>query len=109
MYYLQNRWKLVGKNLIYCGIRLGENLNKNKIKLTKMQANIIVGLPRNLTLKEQKNCKKLLIRAQFRKNYPKKLLPSLRKRDFAHSAAQTISLYPDLSLPMTGFAPCVQA
>lgn len=72
MYYLQNRWKLVGKNLIYCGIRLGENLNKNKIKLTKMQANIIVGLPRNLTLKEQKNCKKLLISGAISEKLPKK-------------------------------------
>lgn len=52
MYYLQNRWKLDGKKLVYFGIRYGENLNKNTVKLTAKQAKIIAKLPQNLS----KNC-----------------------------------------------------
>lgn len=56
MYYLQNRWKLDGKKLVYFGIRYGENLNNNTVKITAKQAKIIANLPQNLP----KNCEKLV-------------------------------------------------
>ena len=56
MYYLQNRWKLDGKKLVYFGIRYGENLNKNTVKITAKQAKIIANLPQNLP----KNCENLV-------------------------------------------------
>lgn len=56
MYYLQNRWKLDGKKLVYFGIRYGKNLNNNTVKITAKQAKIIANLPQNLP----KNCEKLV-------------------------------------------------
>lgn len=49
MYHLQNRWKLVGNNLIYYGLRNKENMFKNKLRLTKKQVGIISLLPKVLT------------------------------------------------------------
>ena len=55
MYYLQSRWKLNGKKLIYYGIRGGDNLNKNVLKLSAKQAQIISSLPCELTEKQLKS------------------------------------------------------
>jgi len=49
MYHLQNRWKLVGNNLIYYGLRNKENMFRNKLRLTKKQVGIISLLPKVLT------------------------------------------------------------
>ena len=41
MYYLQFRWKLLNGKLVYHGIRSGDKLNKNVIKLSARQEKII--------------------------------------------------------------------
>ncbi|MCM1546331.1 MAG: hypothetical protein NC033_04770 [Clostridiales bacterium] len=53
-YYLQNRWKLKDGKLVYYGIRYGEKLNKNVIKLSGKQRKLIAALPCELTQKELK-------------------------------------------------------
>lgn len=52
MYFIQNRWKLEGKSLIYYGLRNKENLFNNELKLKKKQREIVRSLPAKLTSKE---------------------------------------------------------
>ena len=52
MYFIQNRWKLEGKSLIYYGLRNKENLFNNELKLNKKQREIVRSLPAKLTSKE---------------------------------------------------------
>lgn len=54
MFYLRNRWKLNDKKLVYYGIRCGKNLNHNVIKLSRKQAELINGLPCELSEKQVK-------------------------------------------------------
>ena len=51
-YFLQNRWKLENNFLYYYGLRSGENLFKNSVKLTSEQMKIISSLPKELSEKE---------------------------------------------------------
>lgn len=53
-YYIQNRWKLVGKSLVYYGLRNREMMFKNTYKLNKKQLNIIRELPKELSNEELK-------------------------------------------------------
>jgi len=52
VYFIQNRWKLEGKSLIYYGLRNKENLFNNELKLNKKQREIVRSLPAKLTSKE---------------------------------------------------------
>src|SRR5690554_1046865 len=52
MDFIQNRWKLEGKSLIYYGLRNKENLFNNELKLNKKQREIVRSLPAKLTSKE---------------------------------------------------------
>ena len=54
MYYLQFRWKLLNGKLVYHGIRSGDKLNKNVIKLSARQEKIIKLLPCELNEKQIK-------------------------------------------------------
>ena len=54
MYYLQNRWKLSRGRLVYYGIRCGDKLNKNVIKLSAKQEKLIASLPCELSEKQLK-------------------------------------------------------
>ena len=60
MYYLQNRWKKDGKKLVYYGIRYGENLNKNTVKLNSRQSKIVSLLPKELSEKEKCNLENII-------------------------------------------------
>ena len=51
-YFLQNRWKLENNSLYYYGLRNGENLFKNSIKISSEQKKIISSLPKELSEKE---------------------------------------------------------
>ena len=44
-YSLQSRWKLKDNQLVYYGLQNKENLFKNKIKISRRQAEIISSLP----------------------------------------------------------------
>ena len=52
MYYVQNRWRLEGRELRYYGMRRPPFLFKNRVKLTSKKASLISSLPRNLDARE---------------------------------------------------------
>jgi hypothetical protein len=60
-YVLQSRWKIEGKHLIYYGIRKKPNLNKNKIKLTKKEADFWGGFVKGRFDIQDKIFKKFLV------------------------------------------------
>lgn len=102
MYYLQNRWKLDGKNLVYYGIRLGENLNKNRIKLTRNEAKIISCLPKDLTEKERKKLQKVINFGAISKNPPQKTPPSLTEARFCTRCCANDFIIPGLEFNKDG-------
>lgn len=54
-YSLQSRWKLKGNQLVYHGLQNKENLFKNKIKISRRQAEIISLLKKQEYAKSQNN------------------------------------------------------
>ena len=82
MYYLQNRWKKDGKKLVYYGIRAGENLNRNTVKLTEKQAKIISLLPKELSEKEKSVLKNVISLGAVLPCEPKKTPLSLAAARF---------------------------
>lgn len=52
MYYLQKRWKLEDKHLIYYGLRRKPFLLKNRLKLSKKEIEVIKKLPYKLDQKD---------------------------------------------------------
>lgn len=53
-YSLQSRWKINGNHLIYYGLQNKGNLFKNRIKISRRQAEIITSLPKELNENELK-------------------------------------------------------
>ena len=60
MYVLQNRWVLEHRSLIYYGLRNQENLFRNRIKLSRKQAEIVAVLPKELNETEKQLLKAFL-------------------------------------------------
>lgn len=54
-YSLQSRWKLKDNQLVYYGLQNKENLFKNKIKISRRQAEIISLLKKQEYAKSQNN------------------------------------------------------
>lgn len=96
MYYLQNRWKIEGKTLIYYGIRGGNNLNKNKIKISKKQIKIISGLPVDLTAKEINSLKKIIACGAISTARPKPIPKSVAEAKFCTKCAANDFMIPGL-------------
>ncbi len=102
MYYLQNRFKRDGKKLIYYGIRVGENLNKNTLKLTKKQAEIIKKLPKELTAKEKTALSKAVNFGAVSENEPKKTPLSLKEAKFCTRCCANDFIIPGLEFTDDG-------
>ena len=52
MYYLQNRWRLEGRELRYYGMRRPPYLFGNRVRLSGRKAALIASLPRDLGRRE---------------------------------------------------------
>ncbi|MDE6001163.1 MAG: hypothetical protein K2G96_02435 [Clostridia bacterium] len=105
MYYLQNRWKLKDKKLVYYGIRRGENLNKNKLKLTKKQRKIISTLPKELTVKEIACLKKAILFGAVTESLPQKTPLSLAEAKFCKRCCANDFIIPGLEFNADGLCP----
>lgn len=99
---LQNRWKTEGKGLTYYGIRVGENLNKNRIKLTKKQAKIISLLPKELSAKEKKILKKAIAAGAVADAEPAKTPTSLKDAKFCTRCCANDFIIPGLEFDTNG-------
>lgn len=109
MYYLQNRWKLKNKKLIYYGIRRGENLNKNKLELTKRQRKIIGTLPRELSAKEIACLKKAILSDAVAERLPAKTPLSLAEAKFCRRCCANDFIIPGLEFNSDGLCPMCES
>ena len=69
-YSLQSRWKINGNNLIYYGLQNKENLFKNRIKISRSQAEIITSLPKELNENELKSLGNLFKKVSMTHQHP---------------------------------------
>lgn len=102
MYYLQNRWKLDGKKLIYFGIRYGEKLNKNTVKISSKQAKIIAKLPKELSDSEISSLKRIISEGAVTKYEPKKIPASLAEARFCARCCANDFIIPGLEFGENG-------
>lgn len=104
-YYLQNRWKLENNELYYYGLRCGKNLFKNRVKLSKKQAEIAKSLPRELTEEEIRLASKL-IGVQFVKKENLRETPeSLKEAHFCKNCCANDFIIPGLEFDENGLCP----
>lgn len=102
MYYLQNRWKFNGKNLVYYGIRAGENLNRNTVKLTAKQKKIISALPKELSEKEKSQLKRIIVLGAVSSCEPKKTPLTLKEAQFCTRCCANDFIIPGLEFTDDG-------
>lgn len=105
MYHLQNRWKLCDNKLVYYGIRSGNNLNKNVLKLSKKQAKIISSLPCSLTAKQVKILRTVIENGAVLEDTPKITPSSLSEATFCKNCSANDFIIPGLQFNAEGLCP----
>ncbi|MCM1439416.1 MAG: hypothetical protein NC131_09500 [Roseburia sp.] len=105
MYYLQKRWKLNGKRLVYYGIRGGDKLNKNVIKLSAKQEKIIKLLPCELDGKQLKAIKNLRDEGAVAASAPMPLPASLSEATFCKNCSANDFIIAGLEFNADGLCP----
>ncbi|MDE6867716.1 MAG: hypothetical protein K2J83_01045 [Clostridia bacterium] len=108
MYYLQNRWRLEGRLLHYYGLRNKPVMFKNKIKLSRAQAEIIKKLPCELSDAEITKLKGLagvqIVDGEHKKSTPK----SLDEARFCTDCIANDFIIPGLEFDEKGLCPMCQ-
>lgn len=105
MYYLQFRWKLSGGRLVYYGIRSGEKLNKNVIKLSSAQGKIISSLPCDLSDKQVKKLKNVIGEGAVGVNQPPEPPKSIKEAEFCANCSANDFIIPGLQFNKDGLCP----
>lgn len=105
MYYLQFRWKLLRGRLIYYGIRSGEKLNKNVIKLSAAQEKIIGLLPCDLNGRQVKKLDNLIREGAVGTAPPKEAPKSLKEAKFCKNCSANDFIIPGLQFDKDGLCP----
>ena len=104
-YFLQNRWKLENGELYYYGLRCGENLFKNRVKLTQKQTKIIASLP-NVLSEEELSVLKKLIGQQIVTEDNLKITPkSIHEARFCKNCCANDFIIPGLEFSENGLCP----
>lgn len=109
MYYLQSRWRLEGRKLVYYGMRRGENLNKNVIKLSKQQADIVKKLPIKLDNQRLRMLIKLVNNGIVISESPRKIPKSLNEARFCKKCPANDFMIPGLEFDEDGLCPMCAA
>lgn len=107
-YFLQNRWKLENKTLVYYGLRNKENLLKNTIKLNKKQIEIIKTLPRFLYPNDLLTLGSLIGHQVVFKEHLKKVPTSLDEATFCQECVANDFMIPGLEFDDHGLCPMCQ-
>ena len=105
IYYLQNRWKLEGKNLYYYGLRNENNLFKNTIKLSLSERKIISALPCELNKSELNILKRFIGNQIVKEDKLKKIPASLSEARFCKNCCANDFIIPGLEFDKNGFCP----
>ncbi len=110
MYILQSRWLLKNRRLQYYGLRSGENLFKNVIRLSRGQASIIASLPRELSDKEKRTLGKLLGQQIVTLEELRRIPRSLSEATFCTTCCANDFIIPGLEFDHEGRCPmCADA
>lgn len=96
MYYLQNRWKLSRGRLVYYGIRRGDKLNKNVIKLNGRQEKLLASLPCELSAKQLKILREVVENRAISENLPAVTSKSLKEAKFCTNCSGNDFIIPGL-------------
>lgn len=102
MYYLQNRWKLSRGRLVYYGIRCGDKLNKNVIKLSAKQEKLIASLPCELSEKQLKLLRAAIENRAISKTLPAVTPKSLKEAKFCLNCSGNDFIIPGLEFTDSG-------
>lgn len=102
MYYLQNRWKLSRGRLVYYGIRCGDKLNKNVIKLSAKQEKLIASLPCELSEKQLKLLRSAVENRAISKTLPAVTPKSLKEAKFCLNCSGNDFIIPGLEFTDSG-------
>ncbi len=102
MYYLQNRWKLSRGRLTYYGVRCGEKLNKNVIKLTAKQEKLLASLPCELTAKQLKVLREVVDNRAIAESLPAVTPKSLQEAKFCKNCSANDFIIPGLEFDESG-------
>ena len=108
-YFLQSRWRLEGKKLVYYGMRRGENLNKNVIKLNSRQAAVVKKLPIKLDKKQLKSVIKLVNNRIVIKELPRRIPTLLKEARFCRRCPANDFMIPGLEFDEDGLCPMCAA
>lgn len=104
-YYLQSRWVLENKQLYYYGLRNGQNMFKNKIRLSKKQADIIIQLPKTLSSDEIKILDKLIDNQVVLETQLRKVPKNLSEATFCNNCCANDFILPGLEFDENGLCP----
>lgn len=108
MYYIQNRWRLEGKNLHYYGLRTVPSLFKNDVSVSKKQAEILSSLPRHLEADELLIIKKLVGMQVVTEDELKHVPNSFAEAVFCKNCCANDFLIPGLEFDDKGLCPLCQ-
>ena len=102
MYYLQHSWKLSRGRLVYYGIRCGDKLNKNVIKLSAKQEKLIASLPCELSEKQLKLLRAAIENRAISKTLPAVTPKSLKEAKFCLNCSGNDFIIPGLEFTDSG-------
>lgn len=105
MFYLQTRWKVDGKRLVYYGMRAKPNLNKNKLKLSHRQRKIIFSLPSELDARQKSVVKKLIAQKIIIDTEPKKIPSSIHEAKFCTQCSANDFMIAGIEFDESGLCP----
>lgn len=105
MYYLQSRWKAVDGKVVYYGMRSGEKLNKNVIKLSRRQEKIIAALPCELDAKSVKILRNIIDEGAVFELPPVEPPRSLSEARFCTNCSANDFMIPGLQFNADGLCP----
>ena len=102
MYYLQNRWKLSRGRLVYYGVRCGEKLNKNVIKLNGKQEKLLAALPCELNKKQLKLLRGAVENRAIAESLPATTPKNLKEAKFCANCSANDFIIPGLEFNEKG-------
>lgn len=108
MYYLQSRWRLEGKTLVYYGLRNRNRMFQNTIRLNRAQVSIIQSLPRELTQREIRTLGKLMGEQVVTQSQLRKVPVSLREARFCTRCSANDFIIPGMEFNEEGLCPMCQ-
>ncbi len=108
MHHLQSRWVLSGRRLIYYGMRSGRNLFRNKVRISRKQAEIVSSLPCELSKRELRILGRLVGVQVVESDKLRSVPESIREAVFCTQCSANDFIIPGLEFDEQGLCPMCQ-